>query len=138
VDPLPGGKAIGIPDPTATAQASWVAKDKPPAPPGVPTVNIRPPEQPPIQPVPPPTHNPDLPPVPVTQSAPPPDSDLAAALKARGVVYQQQSNVPGGVRFRCGVAPNPQDPTVLVVYEAVAADYRSAVIAVLNQIDKSR
>ena len=55
----------------------------------------------------------------------------------KNVVYQQQSNVPGGVRFRCGVA-NPQDPTVLQAYEAVAADYRSAVIAVLNQIDKSR
>ena len=41
------------------------------------------------------------------------------------------------VRFRCGVA-SPQDPAVLQRYEAVAADYRSAVLAVLDQIDKSR
>src|SRR5438552_2226440 len=57
--------------------------------------------------------------------------------KAPGVVYQQQDSVPGGVRFRCAV-PSPQDPTVLERYEATAADYRSAVLAVLNQIDKSR
>ena len=141
VDPLSGGKAIGIPDPNAPAQtAGWVVKDKQPGGTGSgaggPTVSIRAPE---IQPVPPPTYNPNLPPNPLVTPVPAvSDADpLLTALKTRGMVYQQQDNVPGGVRFRCAV-PSPQDPTVLERYEATAADYRSAVLAVLNQIDKSR
>src|SRR5439155_21582580 len=77
VDPLTGGKTIGIPDPNAPAQTAggWIAKDKLTGTAGGPTVNIRAPEQPPIQPVPPPTYNPNLPPVPGATAVPVPLTD---------------------------------------------------------------
>jgi hypothetical protein len=63
--------------------------------------------------------------------------DLKNSLAARGVIWQDQQQFDGGVRFRCRVA-NPQNPNSVRVYEATAADYPTAVQAVLNQIDTGR
>jgi hypothetical protein len=71
---------------------------------------------------------------PVAFSAPDP---LQAALKARGVISQDQKTLPEGVRFTCRVA-NPQNPNFVRVYEATGPDYRTAVQAVLDQIDQER
>lgn len=66
------------------------------------------------------------------------DSDgLLLALKQRGVVWQDQQQVAGGVRFSCGVA-SAQDPAIIHNYEATAADLGTAVNAVLQQIDQKR
>ncbi len=155
VDPLQGGKALIIPDPTQPTQTvgGWQPKDKQPGVvvgAGGPGVTIRPPEQP-IQPVPPPTFNGQLPPVPNTGATVPapapgtgsgtgpfPDYDkLILELKQRGMVWQTQQGVAGGVRFTCGVASS-QDPSQIQVYEATGPDYRSAILAVINKIDQSR
>jgi hypothetical protein len=154
VDPLLGGKTLVIPDPNQPTQTvgGWQPKDKQPGVvvgAGGPGVTIRAPEQPGIQPVPPPTINGNLPPVPntnattpapvpVTGTGPFPDYDqVVAALKQRGMVWQTQQGVAGGVRFTCGVASS-QDPTQIQVFEATAPDYRSAMLAVINKIDQSR
>lgn len=158
-DPLLGGKSIAITDPNArpagNPQGSWMAKDKQPTPGvtvggnGSPSVTIRSPELPPVQPVPPPTvqiqpidyapvPNSAQPPPPMPQTGSVPFADynqLMAALKARGVLWTNQQGVAGGVRFSAGL-PNPQDNSYERVVEATAPDYRSAIIAVLRKIDE--
>jgi hypothetical protein len=65
------------------------------------------------------------------------DPAQLAALKQRGVLWQNQQQVDGGMHFSCAV-PNPKDASFSRVYEATAADLRSAVNAVLEQIDQNR
>jgi hypothetical protein len=71
---------------------------------------------------------------PVTFTEPDP---LQTALKAHGVIWQDQKAENDGVHFTCRVA-NSQDPNFVRVYEAVGPDYQSAVQAVLEQIDQKR
>jgi hypothetical protein len=84
------------------------------------------------------------PPVPGTNSPPQPlpgsstdNAQLQAALKQRGVLWQDQKYVADGIRFSCAVA-NPLDASYSRVYEATAPDLRSAIMAVLEQIDQHR
>jgi hypothetical protein len=56
-------------------------------------------------------------------------------LKDRGVTFQRQEVVSGGIHFSCTV-PNPQNPAVTRFFEATAPDYPSAVQAVLQQMDQ--
>jgi len=66
------------------------------------------------------------------------DSDpLQTTLKSRGVIWQDQKTLDDGVHFTCRVV-NSQDPNFVRVYEAIGPDYRSAVQAVLDQIDQQR
>jgi hypothetical protein len=62
------------------------------------------------------------------------NEQLQALLKARGVSWQHQERVAEGVKFICAV-PNRHNPDISRIYEATAADYASAVRAVLPQID---
>jgi hypothetical protein len=83
-------------------------------------------------------------PVPESNSPPPPlpdsspeNAQLQAALKQRGVLWQDQKYVAGGIRFTCAVA-NPQDASFSRVYEATAPELHSAITSVLEQIDQHR
>ena len=60
---------------------------------------------------------------------------LKQALDTRHVVGQQQENVPGGIHLRC-VVTNPANPTSNQIYETTAADYATAVQAIVQQIDR--
>jgi len=62
------------------------------------------------------------------------NGQLQALLKARGVTWQHQDQVAGGVKFTCAV-PNRLNPDINRFYEATASDYAGAVQAVLQQID---
>ncbi len=62
------------------------------------------------------------------------NDQLQALLKQRGVTFQHQEQVAGGVKFTCAV-PNRHNPDINRVYEATASDYAGAVQAVLRQID---
>jgi hypothetical protein len=132
-DPLLGGRDLVIQDRTPEVQptGSWQVKERAPG------VLLKTPEpgpgSGPVQPVPPPTV-----PVPVfTPSGNSEPDPIQTALKSRGVLWQDQKTVPEGVRFSCAV-PNPQDPAFSRVFEATGPDYRSAVLAVLDQIDKQK
>ncbi len=58
-------------------------------------------------------------------------------LRARGVLWQRQEQVPEGLRFTA-LVPLRQQPDITRTYVAVASDYPSAVQAVLQQIDAQR
>lgn len=60
--------------------------------------------------------------------------DLDAQLKRRGVIRHTTSNTPNGVLFRA-IVPDSVPGSYHIV-EATAADYRSAVLAVLQKIDQ--
>ena len=62
------------------------------------------------------------------------NDQLQAMLKQRGVTFQHQEQVAGGVKFTCTV-PNRHNPDINRFYEATASDYAGAVQAVLRQID---
>jgi hypothetical protein len=69
-----------------------------------------------------------------THTAGPTFEQLKQTLDARHVVGQQQENVPGGIHLRC-VVTNPTNPTSNQIYETTAADYATAVQAIVQQID---
>jgi hypothetical protein len=152
--------------PPAATTGGWQAKDPQPGNPGGPGVTLRTPEPVPvpIQHVPPPSNVPGttpaagavlqpaptpapVPTVVATPTAPTPQvvspvaftepDPLQSALKTRGVIWQDQKTESDGVHFTCRVA-NSQDPNFVRVYEAVGHDYRTAVQAVLEQIDQKR
>ncbi|HYV39013.1 MAG TPA: hypothetical protein VE988_25230 [Gemmataceae bacterium] len=162
-DPLIGAKPIAIADGkqpfvepnTSGWQATGPITGGAPSSGGGPGVQLGMPEAA-LAPVPPPTiaqvtpvtpafgggKNDGLNPVPVVPAVSPvgfSDSDqLQAALKARGVIAQDQKVQPdGSVLFTCRVV-NPQNPNFVRVYEATARDLRSAMLAVLDQIDQQR
>ncbi|MBM4072757.1 MAG: hypothetical protein FJ271_28095 [Planctomycetes bacterium] len=58
-------------------------------------------------------------------------------LRARGVSWHRADSVAGGIRFAC-IVPNRQNPSVTRIFEATAADFPSAVNAVLQQIDNQK
>lgn len=58
-------------------------------------------------------------------------------LRARGVSWHRADSVAGGIRFAC-IVPNRQNPSVTRIFEATAADFPSAVNAVLRQIDNQK
>ncbi|MCI0455771.1 MAG: hypothetical protein L0Z62_02160 [Gemmataceae bacterium] len=60
---------------------------------------------------------------------------LQAQLKARKVVWQRQESFGEGFKFSCQV-PNPYNPEFNRIYEATARDYRSAILTVIEQIDR--
>jgi hypothetical protein len=60
---------------------------------------------------------------------------LKQALDVRHVIGQQQENVPGGIHLRC-VVTNPANPNANQIYETTAADYATAVQAIVQQIDR--
>jgi hypothetical protein len=62
---------------------------------------------------------------------------LQARLKAHKVTYQCGMNFGDGYKFTCK-APHPQDPNRVREYEAIARDDRSAILAVLEQMDLGR
>jgi hypothetical protein len=103
---------------------------------GGPTVQLLTPQAPGIQPVPLPTGNP-LQPVPIHLGGGPNDTtQLLATLKDRGMLWNTQQPVAGGVHFSCGIASSPQNPTLVHVYDATAADAAAAMSAVLQKIDQ--
>jgi hypothetical protein len=82
-----------------------------------------------------------LTPVPVysdrASTAPASEADLQALMKqleAKGAVYQKADPITGGIRFRC-IVPS-QDGSVLLNYEADAADTATAIREVLAKIDQ--
>jgi hypothetical protein len=98
---------------------------------GGPTVQLQTPQSPGIQPVPLP-----VPVVPINLGGGPNDTtQLMAALKARGMIWNTEQPVAGGVHFSCGLAASPQNPTLIHVYDATAADAAAAMNAVLQKID---
>jgi hypothetical protein len=146
-EPLPGARnPLAIADaqkqPTAPQQlGTWQPKSNINLTGGQsgPGVLLKQPEQT-ITPVPPPTFAPNVVPTPqplpaATQVNFTDNDQLQAALKQRGVIWQDQKVLADGVHFACGVA-NPQEPDFSHTYETVAPDYRAAVIAVLEQIDR--
>jgi hypothetical protein len=62
---------------------------------------------------------------------------LQAQLKARGVAWQRLETLSDGYKFTCSV-PNPEHPEFSRIYEASARDYRAAIHAALEQIDRSQ
>jgi hypothetical protein len=61
--------------------------------------------------------------------------ELQAQLSARGVSWQRQETVPDGFKFVCSL-PNRYNPRINRIYEATARDYKTAIQAVLDQIDR--
>jgi hypothetical protein len=145
-DTIPGGKSLAINDPLkqstpVPAPDTWQPKNTGnlTAGQGVAPVILRVPEAT-IPPVPPPVLGTNLTVQPSAYTLPAGSTDydqLQAALKKRGVVWQNQKTLPDGLHFICGVA-NSQDANFTRIYEAIAQDYRSAVLAVLEQIDQKR
>ena len=130
---------LSIGDPNTQTVGGWQPKsDGQPAGAGGPGVQLKTPETPVIQPVPPPTINSlqPVPTIPISGVAAPTDSaQLLAALKARGMVWNTQTPVAGGVRFSCGIR-NAQNPNLIQAYDATAADATSAMSAVLQKLDQ--
>jgi hypothetical protein len=62
---------------------------------------------------------------------------LQAQLKQRGMTWQHEESVAGGVRFTCAV-PNRHNPDINRFYEATAPDLAAAIRAVLQQIDSQQ
>src|SRR5207247_1642178 len=62
---------------------------------------------------------------------------LQARLKGHRVTYQRQETYQDGYKFTC-VAQHPTNPNRERQYEAIARDYRSAILAVLEQMDQGR
>ena len=65
---------------------------------------------------------------------------LLAMLQARGVTWyrvEASPDKPGEMRFSCTV-PNPNNPNIRRMYEAHGPDQRTAMLAVLSQMDQER
>ena len=65
---------------------------------------------------------------------------LLAMLHARGVTFyrvEASADNSGDIRFSCAV-PNPNNPNIRRMYEAHGPDQRSAMLAVLAQMDQER
>jgi hypothetical protein len=126
---------LSIGDAPAQPAGGWQPKTDGQSPNGGPGVVL----QTPLQPVPPPTINSQqpVPTVPISGAAAPPNdpAQLLAALKARGMVWNTQTPIAGGVRFSCGIS-NPQNPNVIQAFDATAADAPSAMSAVLQKLDQ--
>jgi hypothetical protein len=61
-------------------------------------------------------------------------------LKARGVTWYRVEAAPdnsGDFQFSCSV-PNPNNPNIRRMYEAYGHDQRSAMLAVLAQMDQEK
>jgi hypothetical protein len=135
-EPVPVTPIQPVPPPSVAPTQGAAIQPVPPPPTPVPAAGIGsvppPPTPAPSTGMIPQTEKPAI--VPASYSEPDP---LQSALKARGVLSHDQKTVPEGVQVTCRVA-NPQDPNSIRVYEATGSDYRSAVQAVLNQIDQQR
>jgi hypothetical protein len=143
-EPLPGGKDLAIADnqkPATTAPMQQTGQWNPSGDrtQADPRVQLKQPDQA-IVPVPPPFPNssqaqPQTQLLPAATQAAFTDTDqLQAALKQRGVLWQDRKDLADGTHFLFGVA-NPSDPNVSRTYDVVAADYRAAALAVLRQLD---
>ena len=66
-----------------------------------------------------------------------PADDLERRLKARQVTWWRGETSQGGYKFSCTV-PNPVRPDFSRFYEATRTDFKSAILAVLEQIDRDR
>jgi hypothetical protein len=64
---------------------------------------------------------------------------LVALLQARGVSWYrlETSAETGEIKFTCSV-PNATNPNIRRMYEAKARDARTAMLAVLTQMDQER
>jgi hypothetical protein len=65
---------------------------------------------------------------------------LLAMLQARGVTFyrvEAAADNSGDIRFSCAV-PNPTNPNIRRMYEAHGPDQRSAMLAVIAQMDQER
>ncbi len=62
---------------------------------------------------------------------------LQAQLRARRVAWQRQETWSDGFKFTCSV-PHPENAEFNRVYEATARDYKSAIRAVIEQIDRDQ
>jgi hypothetical protein len=138
----PGKNPLKISDnnqPNAQTVGGWQKPGElPPAVTPSPTIKINGIETPAVQPVAPPSVQ--LQPVPAVSINPVApvaavDTDqLLGALKAKGMIWNNQQSVPGGgVRFSCYVS-NPRDPNSVQAYDATAGDLGSAMQAVLQKI----
>lgn len=137
-EPLNGGKPLAIQDSASRADTGWqVPGHKSDSQPRRDDVKLQPPRT-------------DMEPVPVaplgrsTQGAIQPVSyagggyeQLQEALRVRGVTWQRQETYADGFKFTCSV-PNPTNRDFSRIYEATARDYRAAIQAVIEQIDKQR
>jgi hypothetical protein len=74
---------------------------------------------------------------PVSGASGPGADALLALLQARGVTWYRLETAAdsGEVRFSCFV-PNANNPNIRRMYEARARDPRSAMIAILTQMDQ--
>jgi hypothetical protein len=143
-DPLVGGRPLNIPGgPTGQPAGSWQGtltsgqggKINPGL--GAPELTARP-----LPPAPPPNPGGPQPGVVPAGSWRSPYAGLGyeqlqEQLIARRVAWQRQESFPGGWKFACSV-PNPFNPNFSRTYEATARDYKSAILAVLEQIDRDR
>jgi hypothetical protein len=78
-------------------------------------------------------------PQPVVQTAaaqPFSEDALAKQLRDRGVINQKRDTVPEGLRLTCYVSRGPDGG--LLILEVTAADYASAVQAILQKLDTSK
>jgi hypothetical protein len=138
--PLPGGKTLAIDDKSKNT-GNWQGS-APAAGPATGTltngpgaVQLQRPEamvDPVQRPMPVPV--PLAPASPVPAVAGPSPDQLQTQLKQRGVTFQHQEQVAGGVKFTCAV-PNRHNPDINRFYEATASDLPGAIQAVLQQID---
>ena len=71
-------------------------------------------------------------PPPPPASPPTTDETLAKRLQERGVINQKQDQTPDGLRLTCYAS---RGPTGLRIYEVTAADYASAALAILQQLE---
>ena len=65
------------------------------------------------------------------------EAQLEQMLKAHGVQAHKQTPEGTGIRLDCAV-PNPANPSSIQYYTTTAADYPTAVLAILREIDPQR
>jgi hypothetical protein len=144
-DPLIGSHPLGIEDPgRAQPVAAWQGTRQLTS--GPPAADMTPNLRPPIVQALPPDPNAGAAGPGGAQATPPAWSALPTAadfdqlqqqLAGRDVIWQRLESYPGGYKFSCMV-PKPFERDVNRTYEATAADYRSAIDAVLKKIDNDR
>src|SRR5262245_42076740 len=61
---------------------------------------------------------------------------LQAQLRARRVTWHRLESFGDGFKFTCQYVPDPAHPDFHRMYEATARDYRSAILAVIERIDR--
>jgi hypothetical protein len=137
---LSGGKPLAIQDAGGRGDPGWrVPGQKGAPPPAREDVKLQPPR----------TDVVPVPVIPLEKGSPAPIQQvnypgnagdyeqLQAALRARGVTWQRQETFADGFKFTCSV-PNPANPDFSRIYEGTARDYRAAIRAVIEQIDRQR